>query len=478
MTNYIDITPETNLPEIISKTGHKLQEALAELIDNSIDAMTDEGLIVNITINNDEIRIHDNWTWMDLEWLKNALTLWHSEKVWKLWRYGLWLKTSCFAMWHVFEIATKKAWEEYEYRVVFNSKELSASKEWKLEYEENRVNIDDHYTDIIINDLKIKNPLKKIDEVINELEMRFSNFIWDDKKDNISIYICWRKLEDVKIEIMDQYKIEINEETNFWTIKWWASLMPKWKQSWWFYWIHCYSNWRLIKPFNKIWFKSHAEYARIFWEIDLDFVELQHDKKDFITDSPEYMEVEERMSHVLKPLLSASRAYRSKDNNPSPINEPKVTKKFWTDIQKWLSKVKDINYSKQTSREVFVWEDVTKVTDEVKNALKTEDNNNIYTIEILNWEKINFSYWFKPLWKNANYLIYDYNPENNCLRIFSNSDSVIFSACKDSDYLSAIHVAEWLSRFILSWWNKKNDLNAYFELYSLILEQTCAILKK
>ena len=310
MTTTIDIIPQDiNFLLPLTPSRYSIEDALAELIHNSINARTDEWIEIDISITIDKIIISDDWSWMDLEWLKKALTLWHSEKQWKLWKYWLWLKTSCFAMWNSFEIVTKKKWDEYEYRAIFDSKELANRKEWKLPYERRNADVDEHYTYITIDNLKIKNPLKKIDEVIDELQMRFSNFL-EDKKENIAININGNKLEIIEIQVMPEHTIIFDDKkeanTNYWKITWWASLMPKGSQAWWKYGLHCYWNGRLIKQFNKIWFKPHATYAHVFGKINLDFVEVQYDKKDFITDSPEYREAEETMAILLKPLLKKS----------------------------------------------------------------------------------------------------------------------------------------------------------------------------
>lgn len=478
-TDILDITPKTTLPGRIST--HNLHDALAELVDNSIDAMANDKVKIEITIDNDEIIIIDNWIWMDKDWLKKALTLWYSEKRWQLWKYWMWLKTSCFTMWHVFEITTKKAWEDYEYRVTFNSKELEKRWEWKLECESNRKNKDLHYTHIVITDLKIKNPLTKLDEVKEELKIRFTNFLSNDKK-KIQIIINDQELEEVEFDVLKDPDIytKINEDTNYWTITWWVSLMPKWKNSWSKYWIHCYWNGRLIKKYNKIWFPSHSNYSHLFWIINLDFVDVQNNKKDFITDSPEYLEVEARMSRILRPLLNKSANFANLFWWPKTLPESKPkTKWLWDAFKKAAKKVKEKNDIVLSETDyVYVWNWVSKMTKEVIEAIKVKDDiNDIYSIDTSNWENLNFSYWFKQLWKDANYLICIYNSKDKCLRIYSNSDSVVFNACKDSKFICALHAAEWLSRYILNTWNKKNDLESYFEIYSVILEQTCAIFK-
>ncbi|MBR7037458.1 hypothetical protein IKI14_06575 [bacterium] len=55
-----------------------------------------------------------------------------------------------------------------------------------------------------------------MDDVIDELQMRFSNFL-EDKKDNILIKINDQKLEVVEIEVIKDPEIytKIDEDTNY-----------------------------------------------------------------------------------------------------------------------------------------------------------------------------------------------------------------------------------------------------------------------
>ena len=53
---FIDITPHRSIMCKISQTGYSVQEAISELIDNSIDARLEkEKLTIKVTINKEHI---------------------------------------------------------------------------------------------------------------------------------------------------------------------------------------------------------------------------------------------------------------------------------------------------------------------------------------------------------------------------------------------------------------------------------------
>ena len=289
----------TNLDTFINDNYHwsSLEKSLTELIDNSINSRTEEWVIIDIVITDDVVRISDNWNWMDLEWLKKALTLWHSEKQSR--KIKSWLVMACLLLWKKYEIVTKKQWDEYEYSVVFDAEELVTKNGFDFVYNTKKVRNDEHYTYTLVHDLRTKDPLKKINKLVHNLEVKFSPYI-ENENDNIEISINNTKLESVEVKIIPELMLWIDTETSYWKINWWVSYAINWKSD---YWIHCYKNKKLIRPFNKIWFKPHPSLHRLYWKINMDFVPLNQDKTDFIIDSPEYIFVEKYMSHKLKYLI-------------------------------------------------------------------------------------------------------------------------------------------------------------------------------
>ena len=84
---FIDITPHRSIMCKISQTGYSVQEAISELIDNSIDARLEkEKLTIKVTINKEHIIIEDTGKGMiaSKRFYKVGL-LKQKRKAWRIW---------------------------------------------------------------------------------------------------------------------------------------------------------------------------------------------------------------------------------------------------------------------------------------------------------------------------------------------------------------------------------------------------------
>ena len=73
---YIDITPHRSIMCKISQTGYSVQEAISELIDNSIDArLEDEKIVIKVEIDQDHISIIDTGRGMSKSAAKASIRL-------------------------------------------------------------------------------------------------------------------------------------------------------------------------------------------------------------------------------------------------------------------------------------------------------------------------------------------------------------------------------------------------------------------
>ena len=116
-----DITPDITLMPKLGRSGYTSPQAVAELVDNSIDARID-GLVLdlNIKIDRNVISIADNGTGMNQKELVEALTLAHSKKKNMLGEFGLGLKTACNSLGSRFEIITSPKNDNKQYKIVFD----------------------------------------------------------------------------------------------------------------------------------------------------------------------------------------------------------------------------------------------------------------------------------------------------------------------------------------------------------------------
>lgn len=105
---FIDITPHRSIMCKISQTGYSVQEAISELIDNSIDARLEkEKLTIKVTINKEHIIIEDTGKGMNKSQAKDSIRLGYSSKKEKLGEFGLGLKTATSFLGEEFVLKTK-----------------------------------------------------------------------------------------------------------------------------------------------------------------------------------------------------------------------------------------------------------------------------------------------------------------------------------------------------------------------------------
>lgn len=104
MSYVVDVTPDKSLYEKLGKSGYSIPEAIAELIDNSIDARTGDGDQISIKIGSERISVADRGVGMGAKQIENALVLAKSDKKGKLGEFGLGLKTACLSLGRKFRI--------------------------------------------------------------------------------------------------------------------------------------------------------------------------------------------------------------------------------------------------------------------------------------------------------------------------------------------------------------------------------------
>lgn len=98
-TEIIDVTPDQTLMPKLGQSGYSVPQAIAELVDNAIDARIEgEPLTIAIKIGKNEITVSDNGQGMDRDEMHSAMVLGYSTKKDQLGEFGLGLKTSCTSL--------------------------------------------------------------------------------------------------------------------------------------------------------------------------------------------------------------------------------------------------------------------------------------------------------------------------------------------------------------------------------------------
>lgn len=296
-TREIDITPHPSLVSKLGATGYRTYEAIAELIDNSIDAKLDSQLLkikVKLDIRNKTIIVEDNGRGMDFETLKNAMTLAYVEKDKrdKLGVYGLGMKTACSSLGENFYTRTKPIGENKIYECSYKEKEwINGEKnKWTtfpIDVKEDTVST--HGTSIKIEKLKVSLYSNLIGKFRKIFGIRYGPFL---KSELLELWVntlkCKSETPDIIAETKREFNLKLRSGN---TISGWGALLKRRRGV--NFGFNLYKNGRLIRMFDKslLGREAHSAISRVIGELDLDHVPTLYNKTDFLRESNEFEEV-------------------------------------------------------------------------------------------------------------------------------------------------------------------------------------------
>ena len=117
----------------IGQTGYSVSQAVAELVDNSIDAaLENKALIVEISFDSDKgvVEVSDDGVGMDESTAANSIKLAHSTKKNKLGEFGLGLKTAATSLGKKFQIFTTQKGSDEEYILEYDEDKWLKNGDW------------------------------------------------------------------------------------------------------------------------------------------------------------------------------------------------------------------------------------------------------------------------------------------------------------------------------------------------------------
>lgn len=289
----------------LGSAGYSAPQAIAELVDNSIDARIDgRKLIVAISISKSEIIVADNGRGMDESSISNALKLAHSEKRGRLGQFGLGLKTACFSLGHRFEVRTSAEGIPAEFRIAIDEDEwLRQKAHWHVELVQEPCSIVDHFT--IVHITRLRNAFGGMDKLVtDDLGRRYSPFLANGEVEiTVNKHRCQGLAPDLEEETRQDFELFTDSGARIWG---WYGLLKQ-GSSRGCYGFSTYRLGRMITAFDKIGIPEHPTVSRIVGEIHLDHLPVTHNKREFIKDSREYRETERLLRKVLEGIVRLAR---------------------------------------------------------------------------------------------------------------------------------------------------------------------------
>ncbi len=327
----INIIPNKSIYRKMGRSSHGFNESIAELVDNSIDAMTEEQregkerLAVKIVIdtNGHKVSVMDNAKGMAEKEAAKAIVLAESTKgKEKLGEYGFGLKTAALSIGKTFNMTTGQKGETKGYHFAYDEDEWENNSElsWdSFPFNEIKKPTMDHGTNIKIENLKIKlNPIR-VTSLKNDLGKRYRAYI---NRGVLVIQVNTKLCKPEKTDWSDGYPKPFEIETKFGKIHGIIGLMKEGSQKG-LYGFDLFRKGRMVRTYEKFAIPEHPTSARIMGEIHLDFVPITHEKNRFIEESDEYEEVERacKESKVFKEIVKEARKKATKENITKQVQE-------------------------------------------------------------------------------------------------------------------------------------------------------------
>jgi len=285
-TEIIDVTPDQTLMPKLGKSGYSIPQAIAELLDNAIDARVEGELLhVAVTMNKDEIVVADDGMGMDRQEIQDAMILGKSTKKDMLGEFGLGLKTACTSLGRAFSVASSKLGQPFEYIVEYDEERWVGSDEsWQMQLTVTDRAPEQHVT--VVRITRLQRFYAGLPETVRkDVQRRFAPFI---SSGEVQIKINKRICAPEAFDLLEdsRHEFAITDDLGD-AISGWYGLLKQGSNKG-YYGFHTYRRGRMITTYDKIAIGEHPTISRIIGEIHMDGVPVTHNKREFVKESAEY----------------------------------------------------------------------------------------------------------------------------------------------------------------------------------------------
>src|SRR3989442_1607840 len=182
-TRSIDITPDKTLLEKLGSVGFTPEEAVAEFVDNAIDAQYDRSgnrlvplaVTVDVTLSRESITIRDDAAGIE-DFDRCMKAAWSDKSgATTLGLFGLGLKTASMSLGRRVTITSKRLGETVVKSTTLDLDHWYADASWILTVEESTQEPKSHFTQIKIEKLYV-DPSMYLEELRDRLADRFGPF--------------------------------------------------------------------------------------------------------------------------------------------------------------------------------------------------------------------------------------------------------------------------------------------------------------
>lgn len=287
----IDVTPDRSLIKKLGRIGYRTEQAIAELIDNSIDARLDGARVeIHVTLDfaKGAIAVSDDGTGMGLDDLRRAWVLGSSPPPSKprLGMFGIGMKSACSALGRSFYTRTTVAGSPAELSATYDEDRWLGDGDWAgFEVDEGRVDADSHGTTVRVSRLNVALYRGQVATLRERFGARYARYM---EAGQARIFVNNKICTPIGLDIDHDTKRHVDiclPGGN--RMHGWIALLNR-RSVKGDYGIDLYQNNRLITSYAKFGVRMHPSVSRVVGELSLDHVPVNVNKTGFLTDSPEY----------------------------------------------------------------------------------------------------------------------------------------------------------------------------------------------
>jgi Histidine kinase-, DNA gyrase B-, and HSP90-like ATPase len=301
---FVDITPHVSLLAKVGQSGHSVSDAVAELVDNALDARPPgQPVKVDVELNmpGGVLLVQDDGLGMTGAELARALVLAESNKNGtSIGRFGLGLKTACTSLGSRFEITSAVDSGHYAHIASYDADAFLAEGEWRLPIRRAR-KLWPHGTLIEVKSERLYPALSS--SLPRNLGWTFRHFLLDKV---LRLELNGEPVRAAEYDVDKDSVIPLEGQIAGRTVRGWAGLLSQSSQRGW-YGFALVRHRRVVRRHEKLGFQAHPQTARVVGELHLDAFDTNNLKTDFIRETEEWRELEQWVSQAIEPVLAASR---------------------------------------------------------------------------------------------------------------------------------------------------------------------------
>jgi hypothetical protein len=315
VTKTYDIMPDTSVFEKLGATGEPAYKAVAELIDNSVDAREPgRPLIIELSFTTSArgrlktIVIEDDAAGMSEEGLVRAMTIGLSNKgsQQKIGRFGMGLKTALASLGRAWTITTATNDDRVASQITEDLDKFVANQSWQVSVSKvpkstvgTRIELSrcDHITAAHFER-----------DLTNNLGELFKHFL---DAGELQLYVDGNPLVVPDVVLIEGSKVEIDTTIKGKRVHGWVGLRTFGGNNYGFSLIR-YN--RVIMRNEKIGFNVHQQYNRIVGELHLDEFEVNHHKTGFVQTTEAWEEFKTHISEAIRPVVQQAHELSTKDH--------------------------------------------------------------------------------------------------------------------------------------------------------------------